>query len=218
MAVKIINIFTDVLEENEKIAASNREIFEKNNVFAVNLMSAPGAGKTSLIEKTIDFLKNSIKIAVLEGDITSSIDSERLEKYHIPVIQINTGGECHLNAYMVSEALPHFKFNDIDLLIIENVGNLVCPAEFKVGEDMKVMILSVPEGHDKPKKYPLMFRESRVLIINKIDLKDFCDTDLEVLKKNALEINPSLEIFEVSCKTGAGIEEWSNFLVRKIKS
>lgn len=217
MVVKTINIFTDILEENDKIAVSNREIFRKNNVFVVNLMSAPGAGKTSLIEKTINFLRNSIKVGVLEGDITSTIDSERFEKYSIPVVQINTGGECHLNAHMVSKALPYFRFDEIDLLIIENVGNLVCPAEFKVGEDMKVMILSIPEGHDKPKKYPLMFRESSVMIINKVDLKDFCDTDLEILKKSALDINPALEIFEVSCKTGIGLQEWSNYFIKKIK-
>lgn len=214
--VKVINVRQSVFEENNKIAMRNRKIFDSANLFVVNLMSAPGSGKTSIIERTIEAFNQKFKIGVIEGDITSSIDAEKLEKKGIPVIQLNTGGECHLDANMVSQAIENFDFNGLDLIIIENVGNLVCPAEFKVGEDMKVMILSAPEGHDKPKKYPLMFMESSALIINKIDLLPYIDTDLETLIKNAKEINPSLQIFKTSAKTGEGIKDWTDWLSEKI--
>ncbi len=216
MMVKVINVRQSVFEENNKIAMRNRKIFDSANLFVVNLMSAPGSGKTSIIERTIEAFNQKFKIGVIEGDITSSIDAEKLEKKGIPVIQLNTGGECHLDANMVSQAIENFDFNGLDLIIIENVGNLVCPAEFKVGEDMKVMILSAPEGHDKPKKYPLMFMESSALIINKIDLLPYIDTDLETLIKNAKEINPSLQIFKTSAKTGEGIKDWTDWLSEKI--
>lgn len=215
--VKVINVRQSVFEENNRIALRNREFFDSLNLFVINLMSAPGSGKTSIIERTIDELKGKFRIGVIEGDITSSIDAEKLEKKGIPVIQLNTGGECHLDANMVSQAIENFDFNGIDLVIIENVGNLVCPAEFKVGEDMKVMILSAPEGEDKPKKYPLMFMESSALIINKIDLLPYIDTDITALIKNATEINPNLKIFKTSTKTGEGIKEWADWLSEKIR-
>lgn len=214
--VKVINVRQSVFEENNKIAMKNREFLDSLNLFVVNLMSAPGAGKTSIIERTIDALKEKVKIGVIEGDITSSIDAEELEKKGVPTIQLNTGGECHLDANMISQAIENFNFDGLDLVIIENVGNLVCPAEFKVGEDMKVMIISAPEGHDKPKKYPLMFMESSALIINKIDLLPYIDTDLDTLIKNAKEINPSLQIFKTSAKTGEGIKEWAEWLIERI--
>jgi hydrogenase nickel incorporation protein HypB len=216
MMVKVINVRQSVFEENNKIAMKNREFFDSLNLFVINLMSAPGAGKTSIIERTIDALKEKFKIGVIEGDITSSIDAEKLEKKGIPTIQLNTGGECHLDANMISQAIENFNFNGLDLIIIENVGNLVCPAEFKVGEDMKVMILSAPEGHDKPKKYPLMFMESSALLINKIDLLPYIDTDINALIKNAKEINPNIQIFKTSAKTGEGIKEWTEWLTEKI--
>lgn len=214
--VKVIKVRQSVFEENNRIAMKNREFFNSSNLFVVNLMSAPGSGKTTLIERTIDSLKENFRIGVIEGDITSSIDAERLEKRGIPVIQLNTGGECHLDASMVSQAIENFNFDGLDLVIIENVGNLVCPAEFKVGEDIKVMILSAPEGEDKPKKYPLMFIESSALIINKIDLTPYIDTDINALIKNATEINPKLKIFKTSAKTGEGIKEWVDWLAQKI--
>jgi len=214
--VKVINVRQSVFEENNKIAMKNREFFDSLNLFVINLMSAPGAGKTSIIERTIDALKEKFKIGVIEGDITSSIDAEKLEKKGIPTIQLNTGGECHLDANMISQAIENFNFNGLDLIIIENVGNLVCPAEFKVGEDIKVMILSAPEGHDKPKKYPLMFMESSALLINKIDLIPYIDTDINALIKNAKEINPNIQIFKTSAKTGEGIKEWTEWLTEKI--
>lgn len=214
--VKVINVKQSVFEENNRIAQRNREIFDSLSLFVINLMSAPGSGKTSIIERTIEGLKGKFKIGVIEGDITSSIDAERLEKKGIPVIQLNTGGECHLDANMVSQAIENFNFNNLDIVIIENVGNLVCPAEFKVGEDIKVMILSAPEGEDKPKKYPLMFMESSALIINKIDLLPYIDTDINTLIKNATEINPKLKIFKTSAKTGEGIKEWTDWLSKKI--
>jgi hydrogenase nickel incorporation protein HypB len=175
-------------------------------------MSAPGAGKTSLIERTITELHRKLRIGVIEGDIAGTGDAQRIEKLGIPVIQINTGSACHLDANMINEAIVDLPLKDLDLLIVENVGNLVCPAEFKVGEDMKVMILSITEGDDKPLKYPLMFQESSALILNKIDLLSYTNADLEKIKKDSLSLNPSLKIFEVSCKTGQGIAEWTEWL------
>ncbi|OHE54915.1 MAG: hydrogenase accessory protein HypB, partial [Thermodesulfovibrio sp. RBG_19FT_COMBO_41_18] len=204
MKVKVI---TRILEANDRIAAENRKLFNKAGVYVINLMSAPGAGKTSLIERTITELHRKLRIGVIEGDIAGTGDAQRIEKLGIPVIQINTGSACHLDANMINEAIVDLPLKDLDLLIVENVGNLVCPAEFKVGEDMKVMILSITEGDDKPLKYPLMFQESSALILNKIDLLSYTNADLEKIKKDSLSLNPNLKIFEVSCKTGQGIAE-----------
>ena len=209
MKVKVI---TRILEANDRIAAENRKLFNKAGVYVINLMSAPGAGKTSLIERTITELHRKLRIGVIEGDIAGTGDAQRIEKLGIPVIQINTGSACHLDANMINEAIVDLPLKDLDLLIVENVGNLVCPAEFKVGEDMKVMILSITEGDDKPLKYPLMFQESSALILNKIDLLSYTNADLEKIKKDSLSLNPSLKIFEVSCKTGQGIAEWTEWL------
>jgi hydrogenase nickel incorporation protein HypB len=207
-----VRLVTNILEANDRIAAENKRIFHEADVFVMNIMSAPGAGKTSLIEKTIKGLNGKLKIGVIEGDIAGTDDAQKIEGLGIPVVQINTGGACHLDANMIREVIADLPLKDLDLLIIENVGNLVCPAEFKVGEDMKVMLLSIAEGHDKPLKYPLMFQESSALIINKIDLLPYTDADIGKIKKDSLSLNTKLKIFEVSCKTGEGINEWTKWL------
>ncbi len=209
MKVKVV---TRILEANDRIAEENRKRFREAGVYVVNLMGAPGAGKTSLLERTIRELKPHLRIGVIEGDIVGSDDAERIGALDVPVVQINTGGACHLDANMISEVLNDLPLNQLDLLIIENVGNLVCPAEFKVGEDMKMMVLSVAEGHDKPLKYPLMFRESSALVLNKIDLLPYMNTDMNKVRNDSLALNPKLKIFEVSCSTGTGIGQWAQWL------
>jgi hydrogenase nickel incorporation protein HypB len=213
-----VKVVANILEANDRIAAENRKKFEEAGVFVMNVMSGPGAGKTSLLERTIQELSGKIKIGVIEGDIAGADDAERIDKLGIPVVQINTGGGCHLDANMITDVLEDLPpLKDLDLLIIENVGNLVCPAEFKLGEDMKVMLLSLAEGHDKPLKYPLMFQESSVLILNKIDLLPYTDVDIGKMKRDSLSLNPNLKIFEVSCKTGQGITEWTNWVQTLVK-
>ena len=207
-----IQVVTDVLAANDRIADENRALFAAKKIYVINLMSSPGAGKTSLVEKTILALRDRFRIGVIEGDIQSTYDAERVAALDTPVVQINTGGGCHLDANMIREALPSLDLDAIDLLIVENVGNLVCPAEFQIGEDAKVMILSTPEGADKPLKYPLIFRESQVMILNKIDLLPHVDFDREKARRAALALNPDLEIFEVSCRTGEGLPAWFDWL------
>jgi hydrogenase nickel incorporation protein HypB len=209
MKVKVV---TRILEANDRIAEENRKRFDEAGVYVVNLMGAPGAGKTTLLERTIRALKPRLRIGVIEGDIVGSDDAERIGALDVPVVQINTGGACHLDANMINEVLDEMPLKDLDLLIIENVGNLVCPAEFKVGENMKMMVLSVAEGHDKPLKYPLMFRESSALVLNKIDLLPYMNTDMNKVRNDSLALNPKLKIFEVSCATGAGIDAWATWL------
>ena len=209
MKVKVV---TRILEANDRIAEENRKTFKDAGVYVVNLMGAPGAGKTTLLERTIRELKPHLKIGVIEGDIVGSDDAERIGALDVPVVQINTGGACHLDANMINEVLPDLPLNELDLLIIENVGNLVCPAEFKVGEDMKMMVLSIAEGHDKPLKYPLMFRESSALVLNKMDLLPYMNTDMNKVRNDSLALNPLLKIFEVSCATGDGIDAWAQWL------
>lgn len=211
MKVKVV---TKILEANERIAIQNRRLFDDSGIYVINLMSGPGAGKTTVLEKTLS-LASGLRIGVIEGDIAGSDDAERIERCGAPVVQINTGGACHLDANMIFEVLGELPLHDLDLLFIENVGNLVCPAEFKVGENIKVMVLSIAEGHDKPLKYPLMFQESSALILNKIDLAPYLDVDMEKIRRDALSLNPELRIFEVSCKTGAGLPEWMDWLKEK---
>jgi hydrogenase nickel incorporation protein HypB len=215
MKVKV-SVIKNVLDANDRIAAENRELFNKNKVYVINLMSSPGAGKTSLVERTILALKDKYRIGVIEGDIQDTYDADRVAKLNIPVVQINTGGACHIDGNMIREALPTFNLAKIDLLICENVGNLVCPAEFKIGENAKIMILSAPEGADKPAKYPLMFQESAVMLINKVDLLPYVDFDLEKAKRDALSLHKDLKIFEVSCKTGVGLDGWIKWLTDRI--
>jgi len=212
-----IPIVKNILEANERIAEENRKLFEKDKVVVVNLMSSPGSGKTSLLERTIDAVAGRIRMGVIEGDVQSTRDAERIAEKGIPAVQINTDGACHLDGNMIRNALPNFDLSQLDLLVVENVGNLVCPAEFNVGEDYKVMILSVAEGADKPEKYPLMFHESSVLLINKVDLLPYVDCSVEAIRDISLRINPKLEIFEISCKTGEGINQWADWLSRKMK-
>jgi hydrogenase nickel incorporation protein HypB len=207
-----ISVMEDIMAANDRIAQENRRIFDRHGVFVVNLMSSPGAGKTTLLERTLVALKEEFAIAVIEGDIRGQLDAERIGRYGVPVLQINTGGACHLDANMIGNALDRLDLDGRELLIIENVGNLVCPAEFRVGEDRKVMILSVPEGDDKPYKYPLMFKESQAVIINKIDLLGMVDFDVERVEQGALALNPEAEIFHLSCKTGEGLEAWFDWL------
>lgn len=213
-----LKVASKILDANERIAQDNRKAFEDAELYVVNLMSSPGAGKTSLLENTIKGLAGKSRVGVIEGDITGTDDAVRIERLAVPVVQINTGGACHLDANMINSVLNDLPLADLDLLFIENVGNLVCPAEFKVGEDIKVMILSITEGHDKPLKYPLMFQESSALIVNKIDLKPFLDVDMDKIRKDALSLNPSIKIFEVSCKTGEGIDAWIEWLIQTSNS
>jgi len=212
-----ISVVKNILEANQRIAEENRRRFLQNRVMVINLMSSPGAGKTSLLERTIWSLKDEIRVGVIEGDIQSTYDAERIGQTGVPVVQINTGGACHLDSNMVQEALRNLDIGSLDLLFIENVGNLVCPAEFNLGEDLKTMILSVTEGDDKPLKYPLMFHESSVLLINKIDLLPFCDCNPDLIEERALKVNPRLKIFRVSCRTGEGLDRWTDWVRKKVR-
>lgn len=212
-----IQVVKNILDANDRIAVENRTLFDEKGVYTINLMSSPGAGKTTLLEKTIAALKSKYAIGVIEGDIQDTYDADRIAKLGIPVVQINTGGACHIDGNMIRETLPAFDLDKLDLLITENVGNLVCPAEFKIGENVKVMILSTPEGADKPSKYPLMFQESSVLIINKTDLIPYVDFDLPKARRDALALNNKLKIIEVSCKTGEGLDAWYEWLTGRIE-
>ena len=212
-----VRIVEDALDANNTIARANRADFDRAGVTVVNFMSAPGAGKTSLLEKVVGDL-DGVRAGVLEGDVQGSMDADRLAGLHIPVTQINTdpgfGGECHLDANMVRSAVPELPLDDLDLLIIENVGNLVCPAEFKVGEDARVMACSVTEGEDKPLKYPLMFRTCDLVLVNKVDLLPHLDFDLDRLLYNLDAVHPGVPRMLVSARTGEGIEAWRDWLVR----
>jgi hydrogenase nickel incorporation protein HypB len=212
-----INVVKNVLDANNRIALENRALFDEKNIFVINLMSSPGAGKTTLVEETIKALKDRFSIAVIEGDIQDTYDADRIAKFDIPVAQINTGGACHIDGNMIRETFPGFNLDEIDFIINENVGNLVCPAEFSIGENIKVMILSTPEGADKPMKYPLMFKKSTALIINKTDLMPYVNFDMEKAVKDAMSINPDLNIFEVSCKTGEGLDKWVSWMASQIE-
>lgn len=209
MKVKIVK---DIIEANDSIARENREYFKKFKTTVFNLMSAPGAGKTTLLKTALKALKKDYRIGVIEGDIATTLDAEQIKEIGIPVVQINTGGACHLDANMIKNALYGFGKKKFDIIIIENVGNLVCPAEFKVGEDYKIMIHSITEGEDKPLKYPLMFKESSLLIISKIDLMQHLDVNIDKIKKDVLSLNPDIDIIEVSSKTGEGIDKFIKWI------
>ena len=216
--MSVITVERKVLEKNDNIASEIRKSFSEKKIFSINLVSSPGSGKTSLVERTIVNSKNKLRIAVVEGDVQTDLDAKRVDAFDVPVVQIGTNGGCHLEAGLVRDALKSLDLNSVDLLIIENVGNLVCPAGYDLGEDLKVVVVSTTEGDDKPLKYPAMFRNSSALIINKIDLLPYLNCNIEELKKNALVINPTLKIFEVSCTTDAGINSWINWLAEKIKT
>jgi hydrogenase nickel incorporation protein HypB len=212
-----VRVVEDALDANNTIARANRDDFDRLGVTVVNLMSAPGAGKTTLLERVVADLPG-VRVGVLEGDVQGSMDADRLASLHVPVTQLNTdagfGGECHLDANMVRSALPSVPLDDIDLLIVENVGNLVCPAEFRIGEDARVMVSAVTEGVDKPLKYPLMFRACELVIVNKIDLLPHLDVDLEHLLYNIDQVHPDVERIVLSATTGEGIEAWRDWLTR----
>jgi len=214
--MSVITIERKVLEKNDEVARANRELFNTQKIFAINLVSSPGSGKTSILERTLAHLKNKITVAVIEGDVQTDFDAQRISALGVQAIQIVTKGGCHLEATLVKEALSHVDLSNVQLLVIENVGNLVCPANYDLGEAMKVVVASTTEGDDKPLKYPAMFRNASVLIINKVDLLPYVNCKIDLLKKNALSINPSLHIFETSCTTNAGIAEWCGWLEKNI--
>ncbi len=211
-----IQVLQNILGANERIAAQNRQRLHGAGVFTVNLMASPGAGKTSLILRTIEGVRDYLRVAVVEGDIASTIDADRIGREGVTALQINTGGACHLDANMVDRALESLPLDQTDLLIIENVGNLVCPAEFDLGEDCRVMLASVAEGHDKPQKYPLMFSEVEAVVLNKIDLMPYSDFDREAFRRAVQGLNPEAAIIEVSCRTGEGLDRWVDWLRRRV--
>src|SRR5947209_3012856 len=211
-----VRVVEDALDANNTIARANREDFDRHGVTVVNLMSAPGAGKTTLLERTLAEPLQDIRVGVLEGDVQGSFDADRLASVHVPVVQLNTGsgfgGECHLDANMVRSALPALPLHEIDLLVVENVGNLVCPAEFRVGEDVRVMVSSVTEGEDKPLKYPLMFRACELVLVNKIDLLPHVDFDLGKFLYHLEQVHPGVERMLLSARTGEGVDAWRDWL------
>jgi hydrogenase nickel incorporation protein HypB len=215
-AVRLIEVKEDILADNIKIATGVRLRLSNTKTMLLNLMSSPGSGKTSLILKTLEGLKESIRLGVIEADIDSTVDAEKVAARGIPAIQLRTGGFCHLDATMVTQGIDALAANKLDLIIIENVGNLVCPAEFDTGAHKNVMILSVPEGDDKPLKYPLMFSICDVLLINKIDYLSLSDFDMAAMRKRVLALNPNIRIIEVSCKTGEGIGDWIAWLKKEV--
>jgi len=210
--MSVVTIHRKVLEKNDEIARRNRERFSQRGAFVINLVSSPGSGKTSVLERTLEFFEGKVKLAVIEGDVQTDLDAQRIARYHVPVVQIVTNGGCHLEAKLVEDALTNLDLNGVKLLLIENVGNLVCPSNYDLGEAMKVVVASTAEGDDKPLKYPGMFLHASALIINKIDLLPYVNCSLDVLKGNALKINPALMVFEMSCTTNAGVPEWCRWL------
>ena len=214
--MSIITIERKVLEKNDEIARQNRAAFLQHGLFVFNIVSSPGAGKTSLLERTLEHIGGSLRVAVIEGDVQTDLDSRRVARYGVPVVQIVTNGGCHLEARLVRDALAGIDLAGLDMLVIENVGNLVCHANYDLGEALKVVILSTTEGDDKPLKYPGMFLNASVLIINKTDLIPYVNCDLAALRRNALQINGSLKIFETSCTTGVGIPAWCDWLRSKV--
>ncbi len=214
--MSIVTIERKVLQKNDEVARRNRALFFSHSTFAINLVSSPGSGKTSILERTLEQLKGELKVAVIEGDVQTDLDARRIANLGAPVVQIVTNGSCHLEAKLVEDALSNLDLAQVQLLIIENVGNLVCPANYDLGEAVKVVVASTTEGDDKPLKYPAMFRNAAVLLINKTDLLPYVDCNLEQLRKNALSINPGLTIFETSCVTKEGLEGWCAWLRSKM--
>ena len=216
-AVKQV-VMEGVLDANDALAQANRTRFDQSGTYVVNMMSSPGAGKTALLERTLERMRSKLRLGVLEGDVQTTLDADRLARFHIPLVQVNTdpgfGGECHLDANMVRSGLSELPLHDVDVLVIENVGNLVCPAEFKVGEDVRVMVYSITEGEEKPLKYPLMFRSADLVLVNKVDLLEHLDFDLEQFLGNLDAVNRGVEYILTSARTGRGVEEWCSWLKR----
>ena len=217
MSKNTIPIVKRIMSANDQIAEENQELLSKKKILTVNVMASPGAGKTSLILRTIENISTQYKIAVIEGDTAPvTIDSDKISSLNIPVVQINTGGECHLDALMVRNGIEQLDLSNTDLLIIENVGNLVCPAAFRLGEHFSVVIASIPEGDDKPYKYPNIYRAIQSLILNKTDLLPYVDFNIDYFKKGIKALNPGVAFFSLSCKTGDGFDKWTNWLKTKI--
>jgi len=213
-----IPVVKNILKANQQVANENRCLFMEKGIYVMNLMSSPGAGKTSLLERTLSSLKDRYRIGVIEGDIQDTCDSDRIAALDIQTVQINTGGACHLDATMILQALYSLDLDNLDMVIVENVGNLVCPAEFDIGENDKMMILSVTEGDDKPLKYPLMFSLSSALLINKTDLLPYVNFDMKKAKDTIKKLRPDIKIFDVSCKDGNGLDAWYDWLEKRIKA
>jgi hydrogenase nickel incorporation protein HypB len=220
-AVKKV-VLENVLDANDTLARANRDTFDRAGTYTINMMSSPGAGKTALLERTLERLRSELRLGVLEGDVQTTLDADRLARFHIPLVQVNTdpgfGGECHLDANMVRSGLGELPLDDIDVLIIENVGNLVCPAEFRVGEDVRVMVYSVTEGEEKPLKYPLMFRSADLVLVNKVDLLEHLDFDLEQFLGNLDAVNPGVRPILTSARTGQGVDEWCDWLGQRLEN
>jgi hydrogenase nickel incorporation protein HypB len=213
-----VPVVEQIMSANDQLAAVNRARLDKTGVFALNMMASPGAGKTSLITRTVEALKSELRIGAVDGDIATSIDADRVAALGVPAVQINTGGACHLDASMLQTAFSQLPLLDLDLLIIENVGNLVCPATFKLGEHRSVLIASVPEGDDKPYKYPVMYRGVDALVLNKIDVLGAFDFDVDYFRQGVEPLNPGLAFFPLSCKTGEGLDAWLDWLQDEVKA
>ena len=214
--MSVLTVERKVLGKNDEIADQNRKLFEDHAILALNLVSSPGAGKTSLLERMLEHFRGKVSVAVIEGDVQTDLDAQRVAAFDVPVVQIVTNGGCHLEAKLVQEAAANLPLGGVQLLIIENVGNLVCPANYDLGESMKLVVASTTEGDDKPLKYPGMFRKASILVINKIDLVPYVNSDPKRLKENALKINPSLRVFETSCTTDAGLPELCKWLADEV--
>lgn len=212
-----VQLFKKVLEKNDLQAEENREHFEEHGVFAINLMSSPGAGKTTLLERTVESLRE-LRIGVIEGDLETDRDAQRIRAKGAPAVQISTGSACHLDAFMVHHGIHHLPLQELDLVFIENVGNLVCPASYDVGAHMNVVLLSVVEGDDKPEKYPVMFRKAHLMVITKLDLLPYTDFSLERAARSARRVNPSIDVIKLSLKTGEGLEDWLEYIRLKMKT
>ena len=213
-----ISVVENILSANDQIAQKNRTAFDEAGVFAINIMASPGAGKTTFILKTMEALQGRLRLGVVEGDVAGSIDAEKAAAAGLPAVQINTGGDCHLDAVMLSNALPALPLGQLDLVIVENVGNLICPASFALGTHLNVLIASIPEGDDKPYKYPGMYRGVQALIISKIDLLPYVTFDMDYFRRGVEMLNPGLVTFPVSAKTGEGMQAWADWLVEKVRS
>lgn len=211
-----IEVMTNILDKNDKLAAENNALLSQHGIFTLNLLGSPGSGKTSLLELTITALRNDIRMAVIEGDLFTAKDADRIACHGVPVVQINTGGGCHLDASMVKTALDKLDLTALDLIIIENVGNLVCPAEFNIGEDAKATVLSITEGEDKPLKYPLVFKQAGVVVLNKIDLLPYTSFDMAAATEDIVSLNPQVVLVTASCRSGEGLEGWYDWLKRQL--
>lgn len=212
-----IKVITNILKANDELNALNRKKLDEKRIYVINLMSSPGSGKTSILEKIITRLKSEMKIAIIEGDLYTTMDAQRIESKGVPVVQINTGGACHLDAYMIKDALNNLNLNGLELLVVENVGNLVCPAEFEIGEDIKITVLSTTEGNDKPLKYPLAFDKSGAVILNKVDLIEYTDFDKQRFYDDVRSINDTITFFETSCTKDLGLDELCTWIKNKVE-